>query len=782
MRGMRWVLLVAIVAMVGGVAITYRSSRKALKAQAPEKPKALPSELNSNALDWYIQETTQGHPGYHLTAKEYSQVKDSSRLDLSGVRLQLFGKEGDAYDLVTSASASYFTSEHRFFSEGDVEITLNIPMTGEPKHQLIAIRSAGVTCNTETNTVETDHLTSFVFEHGTGHSTGASYDPNSRVLVMKSQVQLDWNPAHPNAKPMKIEAAGLIYQEAKSEIWLKPWGRLTRGDTVVEGQDDVVRIHEVTGADGKKRTVIRQVEAVKARGSDTYPDRNVQYSAEWVLADFDDEGVTRKITGRNGAQLTSTSPTTATEIKAGAVDMEFASRNDESVLERVTATGNAVVTARPLPAPGRQLSETHVLRSQAVEVKMREGGRDMETVVTHAPGTLEFLPNLPAQHHRTLDGNDMAIAYALQNRIESFHTTNARTRTDPTDEEKKRNQAASFTASRELAARFDPKTSKMSNMEQTGAFTYEDGDRRARAAKATLDSDQNVILLDASARVWDSTGWTTADRIRLDQRTGDFVAEGNVNSSRLPDKDQKKSSDMLSGDDPLFAQARKMDSHRADPATRARKVHYEGNAAMWQGANRIQADVIDVDHGMLTANGNVVSNLWEQPSDQPAGPGKKPAPSDQPASAGQKPAPANPVLTVVHAQHLVYTDENRLAVYTGGVTLKRTGLDVKSQELRAYMSQAGATSRLDKAFADGAVQIVQTVNGHTRTGTGGHAEYYTTDQKVVMDAEKGGRAKLVDSVSGTSEGLELTYFANDDRLLGSGAPTEPVNTRIVRKK
>jgi lipopolysaccharide assembly outer membrane protein LptD (OstA) len=234
----------------------------------------------------------------------------------------------------------------------------------------------------------------------------------------------------------------------------------------------------------------------------------------------------------------------------------------------------------------------------------------METVLTHAPGTLEFLPNLPAQHHRTLDGDDMAIAYAPQNRIESFHTTGARTRTDPTAEEQKRNQVASFTASRELAARFDPKTSKMAAMEQTGAFTYEEGDRRARAAKATLDADQNQILLDTSARVWDSTGFTSADRIRLDERSGDFTAEGNVNSSRLPDQKQKKSSDMLSGDEPLNAQARKMESHRADPASRTRKIHYEGNAVMRQGANSIQADAIDEDRGTLTANGNVIRNLW----------------------------------------------------------------------------------------------------------------------------------------------------------------------------
>ena len=60
--------------------------------------------------------------------------------------------------------------------------------------------------------------------------------------------------------------------------------------------------------------------------------------------------------------------------------------------------------------PGHQLGETHILRSENLEMKMRPGGQEIENVVTHAPGTLEFLPNQPAQHHRILNGNDMLIA------------------------------------------------------------------------------------------------------------------------------------------------------------------------------------------------------------------------------------------------------------------------------------------------------------------------------------------------------------------------------------
>ncbi len=68
---------------------------------------------------------------------------------------------------------------------------------------------------------------------------------------------------------------------------------------------------------------------------------------------------------------------------------------------------------------------------------MRPGGKDIDRVITHAPGTLEFLPNLPAQHHRMLSGNDMLIAYGAQNRIDTFHATDVKTTTDPSAEERK---------------------------------------------------------------------------------------------------------------------------------------------------------------------------------------------------------------------------------------------------------------------------------------------------------------------------------------------------------
>ena len=756
MRGTRWLLLVAIVAIVSGLGLTYRAEKKAIREHAPPKPAALPDDLNSTAQDWTYTEPNANQTMVEVSAKDALEAKDSSRVDLKGVILKLHDKRGGTYDLVTSAAASYFKTEHRFYSDGAVHITLKVPETGQPKHQLISIDSSGVNFDTNSGQADTESPTDFAFEHGTGHATGAFYDPDTHQLHLKQDVTLNWAPIGPNAKPMKIEAGSLYYHEATSEIWLKPWGRMTRDNTMIEGNDATIKLQ--TDADDRKS--IRTIDATNAHGTDAYPKRKLQYAADGLHVDFNDDGDVEHIVGDGNAHLVDTTDASETNVAARHVEMQFAPGEKDSVLTAVSASGQSVVTEKPLPASGRQPAEGHILRSDTLDLKMRPDGREIASVVTRTPGTLEFLPNLPTQHHRILNGNDMVIAYGPQNRIESFHATQIRTVTDPTAEEKKHNRGATVTTSREIEARFDPKTGKMSNMQQTGDFTYDEGDRKARAAKGSLDADQNLLLLDTAARMADATGSTTADRIHMDQRTGDFTAEGHVQSSRMPDKDQKKNSEMLSSDEPMHATARRMDSTNHN-----KRLHYEGGVVMWQGANRIEADTVDLDREkhMLIAEGHVITNLWEGPNDE------------------EKKKTATPVLTVVHAPHLVYTDTNRLAVYTGGVYLARPNLQVKSSKIQAYLAESGADSRLEKAYADGAVEIHQTSQqGVTYNGTAEHSEYYTNEQKVIL---LGGMPKMVDSRGQSVVGPGgLTYYANDDRLVAIGSDGKPANSRLVRTK
>jgi len=765
MRRTRWLVLAIILAIVTGIGAKYRSQKHALAAidAVTFKPAPLPVELNSASEVWHLTEADtkdgKSRTKAEIWAQDFREQSNTGRVDLRGVTLHIPSKKADTYNLVTSAAASYFKGEHRLYSDGDVEITLNLPLEGAPKHVPVSIRASGV--NYDTNgKAETDRPCAFSFEHGDGTAVGGSYDPAAHLMFMRSNVAVDWKPAGPHAKPMKIEGGSLEYRESSAEIVLKPWGKMTRDNTIVEGENVLITLKE----DEEGHRQIRKIDSVNAHGTDDYPNRKLQYAADHIWVDFNDQGVAQKIIGQGNARLVSNSETTETTVTARYVEMNFDPHGHESILTGVNANGDTVMASRPLPGPNRQPGETHILRSGAIDMKMHENGRDIAGITTHGASSLEFQPNLPEQHHRVLTGDAMQITYGPQNRIESFRSTGIKTVTDPSAAELKRDpkHAVSITASREMLAHFDPKTSKLSTMEQTGDFSYEQGDRKARANKASLDDANNVIVLETSARMWDATGSTSADHIRLDERSGDFVAEGGVTSTRMPDKDQKKNSEMLSGDEPLQAIARKMDSKDHN-----RKIRYEGDVNMWQGANRIQANVVDLDREKkgLVADGNVVTNLWEQPKED-----KK------------KKGPASPILTVVHSSHLVYTEANRLALYSGGVVLSRPGLDVKSHQLQAFLADSGADSRLDKAFADGAVQIAESSKTGTRTGTADHSEYYTDDNKVIL---KGGEPKFVQrKLSGEQDafnGEVLTYYADDDRLVVDGSPAKRGQTRVQRR-
>jgi len=100
------------------------------------------------------------------------------------------------------------------------------------------------------------------------------------------------------------------------------------------------------------------------------------------------------------------------------------------------------------------------------------------------------------------------------------------------------------------------------------------------------------------------------------------------------------------------------------------------------------------------------------------------------------------------------------------------------------VSTPWSSARLEKAFADGAVEIFSTAKDRTRTGTGDHAEYYTADQKVIL---RGSWVRMVEKLfnnpqPNTTEGKEAVYFPNDDRLVMTGQPEKPGNSLINRKK
>src|SRR5260370_80893 len=155
-------------------------------------------------------------------------------------------------------------------------------------------------------------------------------------------------------------------------------------------------------------------------------------------------------------------------------------------------------------------------------------------------------------------------------------------------------------------------------------------------------------------------------------------------------------------------------------------ITLESGARVWDAGGATSADVIHMNQASdsFTADGHVTSSQVQNKKNPSSG-----------LLTGDEPVQAT-------AQRMVSTNHNAFIGY------------------------------------EGKAELQQSVPGRTRTGTGEHAEYFVSEDKVLL---RGGGPLLVDSLKGNTRGVELTYFTTDDRLLVNGAPEKPATSRLRKK-
>ncbi|HZL57354.1 MAG TPA: LptA/OstA family protein, partial [Bryobacteraceae bacterium] len=607
MRSLRWLLLVAIAVIAAAVFLTYKTQRKRARANRRAVPASLGMGTSAHSVDWaWGKSTPDGKPSVEVFAKDQTVSKDGNRNELKEVELRIFQKDGKHYDRVRCPEAVMTVSDKKLYAPGEAEITLDVPVHGDPPHPLTSIKAAGINFDSGSGHAVTDRHVSFNFEGGEGTSEGASYDPDTRALHLDRYVVVSLRGKDPKSTPMKVEAGELNYAEKEGVIHLGPWSKMTRDLTVINAGASVVKL-----ADKK----IDTVDAVDAKGTDKRPGRDLEYSAAALHVKYTPEHLMEKLNGTGNARLVSHGKGSDTTMLGDSVDLSFNTESGESELSSAIAHGHGSIESKPIPDPKIATADTKVMKSDVLNLFMKPGGKDLSRVTTNSPGTLEFLPNQIARHRRLLKANQMDVAYGDKNEIQSFHAVGASTETYPSDEERKRAAKegrktgldTAFTSSRVIDATFDD-SGQLKTMKQTDDFHYSEGIRKAQADVATLDQGRNVMNLENHARIADDSGTTAGDHIELQQTTGDFDAKGHVSTTRLPDA-KKTSSDMLDKDEATQGLADHVVS-----ANRNHLIHYTGNAVVWQSSNRIQADKIDIDRDKksIVADGQVVSQFLDK--------------------------------------------------------------------------------------------------------------------------------------------------------------------------
>jgi lipopolysaccharide export system protein LptA len=753
LRRARWLILLAILGIAATVSFIFIARQRAIRKARPTISAPLPVNTSATASQWEFEIKSGERAKIRVRARKFQQIKEPSAFLFEGMEMELRDVDGLRYDLVKSERASFDQEAGSMYSEGEVEITMNLNQTtGAPIGRLVKIHTSGATLDVRSSRVTTERKATFEFDQGSGECVGAQYDPATRELFMKSEVKLDWRGADEKRAPMHVEAGSLIYKEAAAEILLSPPSSLRRGGFTLDAGPSVVLLK-----DGQ----IDRVEAKQGHGTDIQSSRQIEYAADQLNLFFTPKAELRQIEAADNARLVSTSASGRTTVTAKRFDLEFDTTGEGSTLKRALATTQARVESEAAVRPGAPPQGARILTSEVIEVNMRAGGKEMEKVVTHAPGQVDFLPGKKGDKRRQLNGERIYIDYGAGNVIEQFRSVDVVTRaeSDPKDPKKDPKPVITVTKSKDLEAFFDSRTGQMTRMEQWNNFEYEEGTRRATADRAVLDSTRELITLEKKARMWDDTGSTTADRIVMEQQTGDMAALGHVASTRLPDKKQA-SEGMMSSSEPLQAKADRMAA-----TERNTKIRYEGNAMLWQSASSLKAKTIFIDRTAqeLEATGDVVNQLPDQSSD----PAKK----------------KRNAFTIVKAQSLVYSDRTKLAVYTGGTTLDRPGLNVQSAQLRAWFVNApkaggGEETKLDRMFSDGNVRILERSPERTRDGNSEHAEYYLADERIVMN---GGNPVVTDSKRGTTRGAEIIWYSRQDKLTVDNTGSGPAVSRIKKK-
>jgi lipopolysaccharide export system protein LptA len=749
----------------------YYYQRQMAEASATPPPPPLPEGVAGTADRWQWTHTVDGKPMVEISAREYRMIQNPARVELTDVELKIFGGDTTAYDLVKSKRADVDTRAKTMYSEGEVEITMRVPNDGRPMPERpMKIRSSKVHFETESGRAKTAEKTYFQFAEGSGECVGAMYDPQAKEVTLESEARITLQKeGAATATPTKVWAAHAIYREVYAKIELRGPTRMERRNLAMDAGDATIELK-----DGE----IHRVEARSVAGVDRYPKRDLAFGADFAEMKYREDGSLAEIYGDGNARLDATTPSSRSEVRSAKMNLYFREGVADPELEKSYAHGGATLRSFPL-GKAAATQPRRVLVSEVIEVQMRPGGAEAERLLTHSEGTLTFLPATPEQRERKLLAERMIGTYGPENALERFEATRARTESKPSAaavskarQQKQPEPPVLVTTSQTLEARFQPETGDILWMKQSGNFEFTEGVRRGKANEATLHQADKYNLLEGKAQLWDATGSLSADRIRTVEPSGDLFAEGNVVSTRKPEKKSatRKSDDLHlpGGEETMQATAAKMTTRNNN-----QWIRYEGAAKLWQGANRLHADVaiIDREAKVLEGMGSVFSQIEEQ----------KTASTEAKPVAEKSAAPAGPakVYTLIHAAKMRYTDTDKIAWYEGKVRMRRAALSVDSETMRMHLKENDAgNTELEKAFADGNARIRIEEPGNLRRGGGEHAEYYPPDEKMVL---YGGEPFFEDQKEGATRGRRLTYYSQQDRLIVESADRAP-SVSVIRRK
>ncbi len=748
---------------------------------------------------------------YTIHAAKALQHKDG-KYTLHDVGIVVYGKNSDRADRIYGSEFEYDQKNQVATATGEVHLDLQAPAPtdaeGRRKYaaggevaggkqpatgdRIIHVKTSGLVFMQKLGVAATDKEIEFEYGGLTGHAIGADYDSDTGVLVLHSAVKVvglqQGQPATLTAARAELNRPAKQVVLTQAKYVLVGGAKAAAGQTV-EADRMIVHLRDdgsaermeaegaVTLTDGDGGRVVAPRGDVllnaESRPQSAVLTSGVRYTADGVLRQgqgesseakvaFDSAGRlqhvvltgTVKLHERVRASDAASAPWNERDLAAGTVELALAAdKAGKAQLQDARASGDArLKVVNPTGKPGQASSSDlvgDVLTAHFVSV---DGVRRLSVV--NGTGHTSLHRVSAAGVVNTSSGDTLEVHF----KPSVSHGAST------TDEISTAVQQGNVVMTQTPAKKPGDKGSPQ--------------EEKATAARAVYDAATQRLTLTGRVQLTDAASLLLADRVAMEQQTGDAEADGAV-----------KASYRLSGDasEPVHVLA----SHAVFQHAAGQAIFYgvAGRPArLWQGGSQVEAPVLQFDQKekRLAAHGNgqgtamAVRTVLASTGEVKAGAGKSGAGKAQ--------------VVRVASRELTYSDATRQADFTGGVEVENADGRMRGQEAVVYLQNAGANQAGKKtasantqtaaqsAFMGGGVErIVATGNIEIdqtgRRAMGERVVYTASDGMFVMTGTAAAPPRIVDDARGTVTGTSLRFHAGDESVMISNGVSHGVESK-----
>jgi lipopolysaccharide export system protein LptA len=259
-------------------------------------------------------------------------------------------------------------------------------------------------------------------------------------------------------------------------------------------------------------------------------------------------------------------------VYAPRFDCEFFAGNNAR--ECIGATSTKTVREPTVKAQNRGMQ---TLTAERLTATFSEDSKDVQSLSANGNAKFNELDRSAVANDMSFTQSDQTLR--LRGGEPTFWDSNSRAKATEIDWD---------TVKQHSSFRGGVSTTYYSRKGTGDAAPFANSDKPAFATAQTLEIDQSTetAVYSGNARIWQDNSYVRADRLTLDQRNGQFFAEGAVQTLLYDAKQKRKSAN---NNVPVFAMSSSLAYSKND-----RLLKYRKDVDIRQGTDRLVAQIADV--------------------------------------------------------------------------------------------------------------------------------------------------------------------------------------------